>query len=136
MIVFLRKCVTTKIISNDEGYDDSIPSIELIFALIENLCTLNELFYCNDNVMQHGFKSGIILNILRKKKYDVMKYFRINQKFPIFMDVQESQKTLSIFCGGSFGVLYLKKCPISFCVNLCRSLCHCSERYLDMERGC
>jgi hypothetical protein len=51
--------------------------IELVFALIENLCTLDEVVQCNnDLMMNYGFKSNIIPNLLRKRKYDVMKHFR------------------------------------------------------------
>jgi hypothetical protein len=53
-----------------------ILTTELIFALIENLCTSEEVLQCNSSVMGWGFEYGIILNLLRKRKYDVIGYFK------------------------------------------------------------
>jgi hypothetical protein len=51
-------------------------TINFVFALLENLCTFEEVLQCNAGVIGTGFQRGTILNLLRKRKYDVMGYFK------------------------------------------------------------
>lgn len=75
----VKNCFEAGIITNPYTHiEHNKSTIQLVFALIENLCTLDEVLECDHGVMERGFKSGIILNFLRKRKYNVMKYFLYN----------------------------------------------------------
>lgn len=77
----IRNCIYAKIIpkyayGNVNSLQRKLPA-KLVFALIEDLCTFDEVLKCDNNIMiNYGFKSEIIPALLRKRKCDVMKYFR------------------------------------------------------------